>query len=339
MTIVVGVSSIFDAVVVADCRLSYGMATGEMIRRDVCQKLVVANGWSVVGLAGHLCLARHLLNGTVNRLRETPPEDPAWLKDDDLLTAFFAEGRRNHARFGPRHRACQDQKARLLIAWMDYSRSVWEPAPGSADGPLVPGAEVVVVRSPELDVKRTRLGLDVIGLPVIAPKMRDEAFAMLLQFGHEGQHGEAHRGLMAAQVVRRLLADRGGAPAVGGLFQVATVSAKGVGVVPYFYLAPVEPGYGTYVAMRMERGAWVQEHRPTSTVVPVTPPAEIDPFAPPGGHAMFDPALTLNRNSPGVVPREGCEVAWSLYDPDNVHPDVATSWGDEPLAPVTWSAR
>lgn len=338
MTIVAGVSSVFDTVVLADCRLSYPSPTGVLLKRDVCQKLVGANGWSVVGFAGQLCIARHLLNGIVNRLRDTDPQRPDWLQNDESLKEFVANGRSNHAaRWGPGHEACQDAKARLLIAWMDYSRSIFAPGPGANDAPFVPGTEIVVVRSPELDVRRTRLGLDIIGTPSIAPAMRNEAFNLLLHFAHGSEHGLVHRALMATQVVRDLLADRGGVPAVGGLFQAVTLSTKGVEPLSYFYLAPVEPGYRTYVAMRFEAGEWVQEHRPSGMKLPVVSPFAIDPFTSPGQHEMFDPALALNRDSPGVVPQQGMETVFWLYDPANVSPAIRASWGEEPLAPQSWS--
>lgn len=236
MTIVVAISRTGDASVIADCRLSWPSPTGETIRRDVCQKLVVANGWSVVGIAGNLCMARHHLNGVVNRLRETEARAPDWLKDDDLLKDFIAQGCRNHARrWGAGHEVCAEQAATLIIAWMDWSRSIVSPAPGSDDAPFVPGTEIIVVRSPELEVRRTRMGLDVIGTPSVAPRMRDEAFSTWLYFARWGEeYGEAHRALLVTQMVRDMLGDRGGVPAVGGLFQVATLSRSGVGAVPYF---------------------------------------------------------------------------------------------------------
>lgn len=338
MTIVAGVSSTFDAVVLADCRLSYPSPTGESLKRDVCQKLVSANGWSVVGFAGQLCIARHLLNGIVNRLRETDPQRPDWLQDDGLLKEFVANGRSNHAaRWGPGHEACQNAKARLLIAWMDYSRSIMAPTLGADDAPFVPGTEIVIVRSPEMDVTRTRMGLDIIGTPSITPAMREEAFNLLLHFARGAEHGHAHRALMATQVMRDLLSDRGGVPGVGGLFQAVTLTTKGVEPLSYFYLAPVEPGYRTYVAMRFEGGEWVQEHRPSGMKVPVVSPFAIDPFKTPGEHNMFDPALTLNRHSPGVVPQQEVETVFWLYDPANVSPAIRASWGEEPLAPQSWS--
>src|SRR3712207_3579298 len=63
MTVVAGVSTLTEAFVVADTRLSAGQdAQGRpLVVRDFCQKLVSPNAWSLIGFAGQLCLARYLM--------------------------------------------------------------------------------------------------------------------------------------------------------------------------------------------------------------------------------------------------------------------------------------
>ena len=62
MTIVVGFSDTVEAIVIADSRLGTYDQYGDLrVQRDICQKLVAANAWSVVGFAGDLCLASFLI--------------------------------------------------------------------------------------------------------------------------------------------------------------------------------------------------------------------------------------------------------------------------------------
>lgn len=57
MTVVLTVNTVFaGAVVIADSRLTgYSKRGDPYPYRDVCQKLLLANGWSIVGFAGLLC--------------------------------------------------------------------------------------------------------------------------------------------------------------------------------------------------------------------------------------------------------------------------------------------
>ena len=51
MTIVFGVVTDTEICMMADCRLSSAVGNQVTPIRDVCQKLIVANGWSMVGFA------------------------------------------------------------------------------------------------------------------------------------------------------------------------------------------------------------------------------------------------------------------------------------------------
>jgi hypothetical protein len=85
VTVVAGVAFRSEALLLADTRLAAEDSEGRpLVLRDVCQKLIIANGWSVAGFAGDLCLARHLLRGVVNRLRESTPDAADWLQEDTL---------------------------------------------------------------------------------------------------------------------------------------------------------------------------------------------------------------------------------------------------------------
>jgi hypothetical protein len=62
MTVVAAVSTGAEICVVADCRLSIVDDKRRLlVAQDVCQKLIAANTWSIVGFSGDLCLARILL--------------------------------------------------------------------------------------------------------------------------------------------------------------------------------------------------------------------------------------------------------------------------------------
>jgi hypothetical protein len=104
------------------------------------------------------------------------------------------------------------------------------------------------------------------------------------------------------------------------------------------YWAPVEDGYGTFVAMRIEDGLWVQEHRPTGTIVRVVPPfdIELEGSAWEGANEIFDPRASLDRTSPGVIPQPFVVTQALLYKPGPVPIEVRPSWGDELLAELTW---
>src|SRR5207248_3241629 len=56
-----------------------------------------------------------------------------------------------------------------------------------------------------------------------------------------------------------------------------------------------------------------------------------------GLEAMFEPSLFLTRKSPGVLPTPSPLVmAYAVYNAADIPQPVRTSWGDEPLAPLTW---
>jgi hypothetical protein len=125
---------------------------------------------------------------------------------------------------------------------------------------------------------------------------------------------------------------------VGGAYQLLHLSIEGAKVVPHFYWVDVEPDYGTYVAMRNEGGYWIQEHRPTSAMVKIQSPFAIELGGPTIQHnLMFDPAKALMHESPGVIRKEAPRnVVAAIYKPSDVPAAIRRSWGDAPLAPLTF---
>lgn len=341
MTIVAAVSTTFDAVVIADCRLSGVDAQDRLIvARDICQKLFVPNGWSVLAFAGDLCLGRTLIRGVFSRLQTTDPFHSDWLRDDREILSFIAEGIARHSRVKADHSQCRRKTVQLLIAWVDYTRSIIEGDHNPGDESFVPGTQLIVVETPSMTVQHRGWGLEIIGTgKVITQPMREEAMMKIANMGRGQEKGDSHRCFFTAVVVNTLLQGLG-IPSIGGLYQMLSLSLGGVEVIPYLYWVPVESGYGTYVAMRIEDGEWVQEHRPTGTKIKVLPPSAIQlrgPHWTPGKDEMFEPTRSLTRFSPGVVRETNLQPLYWIYDPGNVPDIIRASWGSDPLPPLTWS--
>lgn len=334
MTILVGVNTLFTgAVMLADTRLSNPGPQGQVLLRDACQKMVTATPWSIVAVAGSLCPARYLLNGVVTRLRSYPENDDAWLRDgsltwlrdDGALREFILVGLQRHAA-KPGHLDCAYQGVGLMISWIDYARE-------AVDGRNMP--EIISVRTPAMTVRRVQgFGAEIVGSgEVIAPVFDLELVINVANMGENQPWARANQCMFVSEVVRRELAKRA-VTSVGGLYQVAHLFHGGVQTVPYWYWADVEPGYGTYVAMRIENGMWVQDHRPSGTVVHVASPFDFDVTGPalmPGQHEVFEPSQFLTRKSKGVLPLPGLVMAYAEYDPDNVPTAICASWGDDPV--------
>jgi hypothetical protein len=349
VTVVLTVNTVFaGAVVIADSRLTrYSKEGHPYPYSDVCQKLLLATGWSIVGFAGLLCPARYVMSGIVQRLRSYADTDADrwtrdnsldWLRDDDHLRAFVAWGLREHGELGGEHLSiCLSRPTEVSIVWVDFR----PPADIKPEQEFWPGTHVVTIRTPDLAVRRTGIGVDVIGSGAVIAEDYDRDFVMkVMNFGDgdEFKRGRSQALFVADTVRNRIQARQVGT--VGGLYQIAHLSRRGVQIVPYFYWADVERGYGTYVAMRIENGYWVQEHRPTGRLVHVLSPFDVsptDPEAARGLEVMFEPSLFLNRKSPGVLPTPSpWTMAYAMYNPDDFPEPVRRSWGAAPLAPLTW---
>ncbi len=341
MTVVVGVANYVDGMVIADCQLTYPDGR----RRDYCQKAAIANGWSIVAMAGNLCMMRWLADGVMRRLRETDIEDLGWLRSDQELTRFIQQGVDLHAAAnGPGHARCADYCTELLIFWRDYER--WSAVEGWT-GPPSPDPRIIVIRinGHRIGIERVRLGVAVIGRSrEFATELNSAEFHdMVTFFGRYGEGdrnvADAQRALLATTELRRRLVETNRTQGVGGLYQVMTVGQDSVQTVPYFQLMDVAPGYRTYVAMRIEDGEWVQEHRPTNRIIRVKSPWDIDPFGRVRFDSLFDPPEWLSPDSPGVIPAQQVETVFSLYSPPTVPEAIRPSWGEEPLPPLTYGVK
>lgn len=341
MTAVIAFNTGSDIVLLADCRISAEQKGRVIVKHDVCQKLIPVDRTCMVGWAGDLCLARHLLRAFVNRIRDTAASDRAWLRNDDEVLSYLSRSVQSHesVRIGGNHRYCKKRPAELLIAWIDPTRSP-DPDPFDLGRPQnFPRLEVVSVRSPRMEIRRGTKGLHIIGTGnAIDPRLADEAFEKVSSIGRCDPADLVPRALFAALTCRYMLyklADE----TIGGLLQLGSLSPWRTRIIPYFAWEPVAPGYGTYVAMRVERGEWVQEHRPSNTKLPVISPFQYQlqhPDVKTRKSKVFAPERSLSINSPGVIRAGSLQLELSVYDPDNVPAQIQESWGTTPLAPLTW---
>lgn len=342
MTLVLALNSWVEISVIADCRLTTGpLGAPRAISHDICQKLAIINDWCILGFAGDLCLGRFVLNTFGNRIAATGSDDPEWLRDEAELRRFLASavGAHGTIRQSRHHRECCEKRVELLIAWVDHWRTLQgeprEPNDPEAPPPL---SRMLTLSSPGEAVRRGGPKIAAIGNgAAIVNEMIDEAYMDIAWFARleDPQYGWMHRAFMTMTVARDIVSEQG-ISGVGGLFQVASLAPSYVSIIPYFILMEVEPGYGTYVAMRMENGRWIQEHRPTGTIVPVYSPFEVQHGHPSMRRSrFFDPRRTLTRNSPGVVPFQQDQLSFTPYLEECFPLAVQESWGDEPLVPLT----
>lgn len=344
MTAVVAFNSVLGGVtLVADTRLtSFGPQNQILRLRDVCRKLLVATPWCVVGFAGALCPARTLMSGIIKRVRDYPTDDMAfmvdgtldWLRQDQALGDYLGEGFLAHAQTGDEHVACLERPVELLIAWTD-------PKPWAQGTAPYITTKTIKVRllgiGQPIDIRRKPWGFELIGRGAVGEPALDtpENFNKIANTGWDVA-GAGIKGMMVAEMLRHEMRVQG-EQTVGGLYQIAHLSTEGVRQIPYFYWARVTPGHGTFVAMRLENGRWVQHHRPSGTLRVVHSP--FDPAltqqndVAAGTHEMFEPSLFLTADSPGVLPTPAFGIAYVQYNPAHVPADVLASWGPESLPP------
>lgn len=330
MTIVSAIATDAELCMLADSRITWTNQTGISSIRDVCQKLfVLKKGWGLLGWAGDLCLGRDLVRAFFNRLNATDPGNPAWLRSDDTIKTFLRDCAAHHADGRLQHKPCQQRVVQLMFGWMDYGRN-----------PFTPPIEVLSVSMPAMSIRRTGFGVDVIGSgEAILDKMRFDSFMNIMVRYQDEPNGYVKRALYSAGEAAKHLR-RTNLVTVGGLFQIAVLSAKGVQMLDHFQLVPIaEPGFGTYVAMRTRAGMWLQEHRPTGLLTKIVAPFDIELRGPLAGKStIFDPKATFSKDTPGVIPFTSPYVMdFCLYDPENIPPEIIRSWGDKPLEPLSWA--
>jgi hypothetical protein len=342
MTAVVAFHTGPDIVLMADCRISAEAHGRVVVKHDVCQKLVVVDGSCVVGWAGDLCLARHLLRSFVNRIRDTPEADRAWLRSDVEVLSFLNREVLAHEtmRIRGNHKQCKKRPVELLIAWVDHARRPNADPLDVARPTNFPRLEVVSVRSPRMEIRRRTKGVHIIETgAAIDKRLVIEAFEKVASIGRYDLEDSIPRALFAAVTCRYMLYKLSD-ETIGGLLQLASLSPWGAQVIPYFAWEHVAPGYGTYVAMRIERGEWVQEHRPSRTKLPVISPFDYQlhhPDVKTRNSKVFAPERSLHTSSPGVILASGLRPEVTIYDPELVPEQIQQSWGTAPLTLLTWN--
>jgi hypothetical protein len=331
VTIVLGAVTDTEICMLADSRITWTSTSGPILNtRDVVQKLFVPQGgWSLLGWAGNLCLARDIVRALFNRLNATEAKNPQWLRSDDTIKKFVRSCIALHADGKPNHKVCQRKSVQFMIAWLDYGKN-----------PFSQDMEVLTIHSPGLSVRRTSLGVDIIGSgETILNLMRFESFMEIMWRYRDQEKGHITRTLYCAGEAAKHLR-RTKELTVGGLFQIAVLSSKGAQPLDHFQLVPIAEGrFGTYVAMRTRAGMWLQEHRPTGSIVKIEAPFDIELKGPRAREPkIFDQTSQLTKDSPGVIEFSDPYVMdFCLYDPDDVPSEVRRSWGDDRLESLSWA--
>ena len=348
MTVLAIHQSLDAAIIVADTRLSTidqssGTATAT---RDVCQKLFAETSDAVLTFSGDLCFGRDIVNWYRNRLRREP-DDLDWLHDDDEVGWLAHRAVQLHSR-RENHYGCVKSGATVCITWINGERFLSRQHQNvlSANPHPIPQTIRIEARgigdtgaTPRVRVIRQELRFVIAGSGgSIREDLGTDEWVMIANWGRAEGDGLRTRALFFTDIVSRLLIKRR-IDSVGGLLQVATMTTQGVEVIPYLRWMEVEPGYGTYVALRFDDGSLVQEHRPTGRRIRIASPHEIPTRGPiwdPGTHERFDPASELTRVSPGVVPELSARLAYAVYDHESVPAEIVRSWGTDPLPPNTY---
>lgn len=339
MTAIVCFNWAMGAVLLGDSRISYPGPDGNIITvRDVCQKIWVPNGWSALGFAGDVCLGNSLVGAFFLAIRDKHWTRNHLLTDDQAMRELVSATVDAHTHeLGGGHSACTTARAALLFAYVALVPV--NNADGSLDHYEL-GVSTVDVSSDGL-IHRSGLGAAVIGDggEMIQPALTLERIASVANAGSPDLQ-TLHALLTTAHYI-----DKYSARSVGLPYQSVHIGPKGVTVVPYFYWADVTRRFGTYVAMRIENGDWVQHHRPTKTIVRIRRPFEIlnqeldeGPW-PLNKAEMFNPRRELTNQSPGVVRKPNPCLVYAPYDPLQVPSAILTSWGGEPLPALTWATR
>lgn len=347
MTIVQAVMTGAEICLLADCRLSSVNRYGKPIRdkkegilaRDVCQKLIVADGRAVIGFAGSLCLAREMANAFGNLIRKEPDRAGAFLRSDEAIQRFAQGTVDHHLMRHLRHQDCNRARVEIMIAWVDHEQSM-SGSPRVDGETFCPWMGTIVFTMPGCVIRRRPIGVEIIGSgDHIRDALMDQKFMDISWSHRDSDRGHVGRALQAASETTFLLR-RSGEDTVGGMFQIATVSPQGAEVIPYFQFLPLqEHGWGTYAAMRMQNGYWLQEHRPTGTRIRLQAPFDIQ-LGGPGleTRKLFDPRMSMTSKTPGATkPDPRLVLEFSPYDPDRVPPPILQSWGNKPIQPLTWS--
>jgi hypothetical protein len=326
------------AVFIADSRLSYPGPSGQIVTvRDVCQKLWVPNGWSVLGFAGDLCLGNALAGAFFTTLKDKKWARNHLLTADDAMRELILSTLATHPdELGDGHAQCLAKPAALLFAYVGLVANNDEH--GKFDHYEL-GTFTVSITSVG-DIERSGFGAAVLGegAEAIKPELTPKRLTDIANARDDGS-----RSLFALLVTSRLI-DKYKAKSAGLPLQIVQLSPKGVEIMPYFYWVDITNRFGTYVAMRIENGDWVQEHRPTKTKRRMKRPfevlnQEIDEGEWPLDKAeMFDPRETLTNQSPGVIRKQNPHLVYATYKPPNVPQPVIESWGPEPIEMLTWAS-
>jgi len=328
------------AVFLADSRLSYTAPNGNIVTvRDVCQKLFVPNGWCTFGFAGNLCLANAVAAAFATKLNHQKWTRAHLLTNDEAMHDIAISSIATHPDdFGEGHVKCLEEGAALLFAYT--SLVAHNRADGTFDHHEL-GIFTTSVNSAGA-IGRFKSGL---GAAVLGDGAEAIQHALTLDvMAQVANGGTAELSTFFALLVATKLVNEYKTKTVGLPFQAVYMTPQGVEVMPYFYWVDITNRFGTYVALRIENGDWVQEHRPTKVKRRIKRPFEIlnqelDEGAWPWTKSeMFDPRMSLTSSAPGVIRKSQLHPVYVRYEPKMELPkEILASWGQAPIEMLSWS--
>jgi len=344
------------AIVVADSRISVSAGTPAdrpLSAQDVSQKLIDVGSWAVAGFAGDLCLGSDVLHRVTDYMERGDPYPIDWVSDTKRVRQLIERIVAEHAKKSG-HKKCLSRQLQLLIVWIDREPQ-HRVGPATAnrifDAPprtvihlpaRLESTKVTVFPNGAATVTRKGRGLEMIGSGAAVSQeleREEEGLASFVSRMIEpGMRAAGQSGLLLifidALMNKHRILD------VGSLFQVSVLTMGGLEHPSYWYFAPVEEGWGTWLLMRYRNDIWVQEHRPTGQRIELQVPWDI-PLTPlewsSGKFRMIDPR-SLKPNSPGVVQDAGSRgyfVFQTVFEPylsPEIPEPVQPSWGIEPVS-------
>lgn len=312
-------------ILVSDCRLSD--SAGAIT--DTCQKVTNHNdvAWAVIAFTGGASSGAAMMDLFLERIKSTTQEGMDWLIDEELI-ADFAKAAWD-AFTDSSVPLDQIKSCCIVIGWHDIRGRFRRHYPSRFRG--------FSVSFPSITVSLLDFGLYSFGSgSYIYDSQRFEIYAQLRDIRDRPAVPRlADRAMfMTVLTDERMLEATAGDQlrSVGGLLQVMVLALDGLRPVSYFKWRSIDDEHGTYVAMRLKQGRSHQEHRPTGQSVEIRLPQS----GPYNSVVAFDLRKTLNASSPGVIRIRPGRLGYSLYDVNDVHPDILESWGSEPLDPPSY---
>lgn len=324
MTVIAGFDYTIFSILVADSRLT-DYHGGNLIRCDVCQKMLPLGDKGLLCWAGGLDAARDVMARLQNRGRA---EGPWWLLDEGEVRSTLLRDFRPGSFSFP--------QVSFIAQIINPTRRAFE---GDDETPRV---DMVTIDMEPFRYEAVPMGTRVRGSgDYIVPRIEEDELHMAV-YGFSSARPDfemavINKALFAEEIVERLIREKY-EPTVGGLYQVGYLLPDRARVLSYerWTSANNDDSHGTYVTLKVENGSWWQEHGPTGNrsmlLNPFTNLVESD-F---NQDLLFDASL-FEPDTPGVVPTPNPLRASSFLSAHGVaEHSVVTApppSSDQPLGP------